>query len=598
MRFDQPVGTQVERDAARAWAGQWFDATGYGDGTVQDYGSYHTGADLNLPAFADTKAPVYASASGVVVFVGVASGFQVQTVVIAHGDVDGVPIWTRYAHITDVRVTKNQLITRGTQLGVIGDYLPAGVSNDHLHFDVARIDLGAKPADWPGNDLARLTRDYLNPLDWINAHRVDASDDDALLWTPTDTALGSRARLTPDTVTTTNIAGVIGGGAVVPGKISADKKWVNLNITPVEMRVGGVRLSPSVNNTFAGFAAREFMKPAPTSPPPPPLPVTVDARKLLGVHELANAGRARGALALGARCVMVFEDAIGAMQMADAYRDAIVMHRKYFTVPLSPVELLAQHGINVNETSQSRAWYRGYNENDVGGGFDSSPSGIRKRAMFDLDCAALLKRAAPNAVWVAGGWAHGNPDFTNADVCAAIRDGYAAAYNRGEIAFDLHNYSKSNPANPKDYRYYAPEWFEARFQFLFTKCGFDPKVRRIVSSEGGIEAGAGGFRWAGFSPGEFDGWMSYVMKVLTQAVIVSGVTYPSPFVGMSLFQWGNNSQSSGGWWGYGLDEYTGRLKAAYDGLVVADRTQASVDLHAGAAPDTGYHPPAKIMELG
>jgi murein DD-endopeptidase MepM/ murein hydrolase activator NlpD len=595
MRFDQPVGTQAERNASRVWAGQWFDATGFGANTVAGYNGYHTGADLNLPALADVKASVYASASGVVVFAGVASGFQGQTIVIAHGNVDNQAIWTRYSHLADVRVTKNDLVARGTQIGVIGDYLPTGAANDHLHFDVARIDLGAKPADWPGQDLQRLLRDYIDPREWINAHRDDVTDDNAKRWTPTDHALGTRVRISPDTATSSNIVGVIAGRDVVDGELSADKKWVILKITPVEMRIGQTKLTPSVNPTFTGYAAREFMKPAQAVTPPPQ--TAVDTRKLLGVHELANAGRARDALVMGARCVMVFEDALGAMQMADAYRDAIVMHRKYFTVPLSPRDLLAQHGIDPNGTSQSRAWYRGYNENDVGGGYDSSPSGIRKRAEFDLECAALLRRAAPNAVWVAGGWAHGNPDITNADVCAALRDGYSAAYNRGEIAFDLHNYSKSNPNNPKDYRYYAPEWFERRWEHLFTKCGFDPRVRRIVSSEGGIEAGAGGFRWAGFTQSEFDEWMRYMLNVLSQPIVVGGVTNASPFVGMTIFQWGNNHNGAGGWWGYGLDEYVSRLKAAYDGLIPATKEIALIDVRSGARPDTG-DARQKIMEMG
>ena len=60
---------------------------------------------------------------------------------------------------------------RGTQIGVIADYNQNGPKGDHLHYDVARrIDLGKKPADWPGIDQARVLRDYINPLEWHTEH--------------------------------------------------------------------------------------------------------------------------------------------------------------------------------------------------------------------------------------------------------------------------------------------------------------------------------------------------------------------------------------------------------------------------------------------
>lgn len=328
----------------------------------------------------------------------------------------------------------------------------------------------------------------------------------------------------------------------------------------------------------------------PTQPAQPTSPATPAA--LLGVHELGLAGKAREALQRGAGAVMCFEDALGAAQLSLAYPDAIVMHRKYFNHPIAPADLIAQHGIDPNAVSASRAWYRGTNENDVTG-YDSSPDGIRRRAAWDIECAKILKHAAPNAKWIGGGFAHGNPDFTSGAVCDAMREGYAAAYNSGLMLFDIHNYSKSNPNNPKDYRYYAPIWFERRWQFLFERCGFDPRVRGIVATEAGIEAGAGGFRWAGFTPDEFRAWCAYQLKVQQQPLVVSGQQYPSPYLAGTLFQWGNNYQGSGGWWGYGLDEYVSVLEAAWRGQLPAEKSLAAVDVHAGALVPDGYEPPAK-----
>lgn len=348
---------------------------------------------------------------------------------------------------------------------------------------------------------------------------------------------------------------------------------------------------PSTTVEFFG----ETKPPATPTTPSQPAPVAATPAAILGVHELGQAGMAREALQRGAGAVMVFEDALGAAQMSVAFPDRIVMHRKYFKYAFSPAEILAQHGIDPNGVSASRAWYRGLNENDVDG-FDSSPDGIRKRAAWDIECAKLLKRAAPNARWVAGGWAHGNPDFTNQAVCDAMRDGYAAAYNAGLILFDLHNYSKSDPNNPKNFRFYAPVWFERRWQFLFEKCGFDPKVRGIVASEAGIEAGAGGFRWAGFTPAEFAAWCAYALKVQTQPLVIAGVSYPSPFLCGTIFQWGNNYSGSGGWYGYGLDEYISTLESAWAGQLPAEKSLAGVELSEGAQPPVDYAPPAKNFD--
>jgi len=330
--------------------------------------------------------------------------------------------------------------------------------------------------------------------------------------------------------------------------------------------------------------------PAPSTPAPVKLQ---PAASLLGVHELSGQGRAKKSLELGARAVMCFEDALGAAQLSLAYPDAIVMHRKDFRHPLPARELLGAHGIDPNQVSNSRAWYRGANENDVET-WGSDVESIRRRAAFDIECATLLKRAAPNAKWVAGGFAHGCPDFTNQAICDVIREVYAPAYNAGLIAFDIHSYSKCDPGNPKNYRFYAPIWFERRWEFLFTKCGFDPTARNIVSTETGGECGAGGFNWAGFTPDEFRAWCAFYLKVQQQSLLVNGRSYPSPFLAATLFQWGNTYGGSGGWLGYALDNYIGTLQSAWAGQLPAEKAleMDEIALYAGEMP--AYEvPPAK-----
>lgn len=310
-----------------------------------------------------------------------------------------------------------------------------------------------------------------------------------------------------------------------------------------------------------GWVSEQYLKAANApvqAPEPTPREITRrDARVLLGVHELTS-GKAREAIGRGAKAVMVFNDALEAHRLSVENPSVIVMHRRWFESAISPRDLVSQHGINPDTgVSDSRVWCRGVNENDIAG-FDSSPEGILRRARFDLECAAILRDRAPNAVWVAGGFAHGNPDFTNADVCRAMREGYAAAYNAGLIAFDIHNYTKSLPGQPKVYKREDAPWYETRWGFLFTKCGFNPAVRRVVASEAGIEAGAGGFAWAGFSDDEFRAWCMSYLALQRADLVVDGRSYPSPFVASTLYQLGG--ELKGEWQGYELNRYMAVLE--------------------------------------
>lgn len=169
VRFDAPVGTQAERDGDKLWPGAWFDATGYC--TQRPNGDYHTGVDLNLPAFADTGEIVRACADGVVVFSGQLSAWG-YVVVVQHALEDGVKVWSRYAHLNGNQpmAVKGDVVQRGKYLAVIGDYGKAGPPDDHVHFDLAKIDLGVKPGDWPGPDKARVLHDYYDPMAFIQEH--------------------------------------------------------------------------------------------------------------------------------------------------------------------------------------------------------------------------------------------------------------------------------------------------------------------------------------------------------------------------------------------------------------------------------------------
>ena len=165
LLFCSPVTAKIEA-SANIWGGDWFDATGYGtryDATGK--WAIHTGHDLNRPNYADAGATVYAAADGEIVFNGVVQGWQGCVIVIKHTLEDGSNIWTRYAHV-GISLARGS-IKRGGVLATIADYGSNGPKQDHLHFDGARIDLGAHPGDWPGDDLPRVKRDYIDMAQWL-----------------------------------------------------------------------------------------------------------------------------------------------------------------------------------------------------------------------------------------------------------------------------------------------------------------------------------------------------------------------------------------------------------------------------------------------
>lgn len=174
--FDSPVGTVAERASAKMWPGDWFDATGY----AQRYEirpriwHIHTGADLNLnkPKWdTDRGQPVYACADGVVTHVGKLGGTWGNVIVIQHPNVDGQPVYSRYAHVDNIVIEAGGDVVRGQQIAVIGRPNYEG-SAYHLHFDISLSDiLKTNPGHWPGDDLPEVLRNYTDPRRFIESHR-------------------------------------------------------------------------------------------------------------------------------------------------------------------------------------------------------------------------------------------------------------------------------------------------------------------------------------------------------------------------------------------------------------------------------------------
>jgi murein DD-endopeptidase MepM/ murein hydrolase activator NlpD len=96
-------------------------------------------------------------------------------ITIEHTGLNQRPLWTRYAHVEEMTIKQGDLVLRGEPIARVGN--ADGRYPYHLHYDVAVVDLGKRPGDWPGDDLARVQRDYLDPLTFMVQQ---SGDQDAL----------------------------------------------------------------------------------------------------------------------------------------------------------------------------------------------------------------------------------------------------------------------------------------------------------------------------------------------------------------------------------------------------------------------------------
>ncbi len=86
---------------------------------------YHAGVDLDAPK----GAPVFASASGIIVYAGSQGGYG-RYVVLDHGD----GVRTHYAHLSEINVALGTLVIEGDVVGYVGS--TGRSTGPHLHFAV------------------------------------------------------------------------------------------------------------------------------------------------------------------------------------------------------------------------------------------------------------------------------------------------------------------------------------------------------------------------------------------------------------------------------------------------------------------------------
>jgi hypothetical protein len=87
------------------------------------------------------------------------------------------------------------------------------------------------------------------------------------------------------------------------------------------------------------------------------------------------------------------------------------------------------------------------------------------------------------------------------------------------------------------------------------------------------------------------------MQVQSAQLTIGGVGYVSPVLCETGFQWGDDYQGSGGWWGYRLDPYIGVITDLVQARISPRDVAAAfepVDVHAGTEPAYSEPPPKDV----
>jgi Peptidase family M23 len=180
--FDSPLGAAADRKLAKLWPPIWYTSNSYENfyylGPGNSNPALHTGDDLILydPANGARQdcahQPIYAAASGTVIYSDRAPGSWGNVIVVQHDPLimNGKTIFSRYGHVENPQVRTGDRVSRGQHLANVGNAFGRFVY--HLHFDVSPTrTLLARPWDWPGLNKRRLEASYVDPYAFILKNR-------------------------------------------------------------------------------------------------------------------------------------------------------------------------------------------------------------------------------------------------------------------------------------------------------------------------------------------------------------------------------------------------------------------------------------------
>ena len=343
----------------------------------------------------------------------------------------------------------------------------------------------------------------------------------------------------------------------------------------------GSKVNGWVSGQYLKAVDAPVQEPAPSpvpapNPIPTPGPSQGEGRKpLLGFNVLNRHEEVALPLAKkGCRYFNVLDNVGFASHLKDLYPDAVVSVRRYWNHALPNVDgyLAAMDGCR-----DKRLIYLGPNEADEAG---QDYVGITRR--FEWEKGIAQKLHEMGCVYAGGGFSMGTPDFTDREICGLIKSTYAPLYNAGVMSWNHHLYSPNmlfgqagtvrgmqgimagkvgkggymaTWANMavRGVSPIAPIWFETRWRFLFSNCGFDVASKSgIYCDETGVdEGGVGGFPAHGATNADVRRWSEFWLGA--QAQPVDGK--PSPMVGGAVFQVGNRED----WRGYNVEAYADAL---------------------------------------
>lgn len=102
---------------------------GYRTHPIFNSRTFHSGIDIGGPY----RGAIHASNSGKVIFTGWYGGYG-KVVIIDHGQINGEPTSTLYAHMDEIKVSNGAYVTKGQVIGLEGT---TGYSTGpHVHFEV------------------------------------------------------------------------------------------------------------------------------------------------------------------------------------------------------------------------------------------------------------------------------------------------------------------------------------------------------------------------------------------------------------------------------------------------------------------------------
>lgn len=135
-------------------------------------GNVHHGLDMSNNGANYTDYPVYSIANGVVMYVvsSAYSGCGGRKVYIQH-NINGKLYVSSYWHLRSVNVKKDQVVTKDTQIGVMGgtESWDPCTTGAHLHLELSLTDLTKIDFSKPGLSVISISRgNWLYPQNYIN----------------------------------------------------------------------------------------------------------------------------------------------------------------------------------------------------------------------------------------------------------------------------------------------------------------------------------------------------------------------------------------------------------------------------------------------